>query len=49
MRIFDNGIYRDMTEEEIEAASAGSAFPGSPDEKVDKAELANIIFGGDDE
>lgn len=45
MKICDNGIIRDMTQEEIDAI-ANIPEPGSDDEPIADTEAFDIIFGG---
>lgn len=45
MKICDNGIIRDMTQEEIDAIAI-IPEPGSDDEIIDDTEAVEIIFGG---
>lgn len=45
MRIYDHGVYRDATPEEIEAFDNTPA-PGTQEEDIDDAEAYGIIFGG---
>lgn len=45
MKICDNGIIRDMTQEEIDVI-ANIPEPGSGEEPIDGAEAFGIIFGG---